>query len=252
MTERVTISGDQMTSQSLPNAGEVRHSTNNDADGITVRSGPAGFSRQSHNVSDLNDSDIIAIDGMEITAKVARDLGLLNKVYDEGLNAGSASQRSEVPEQRVDVIKKSDTGHTEYDTAIDSLNEHIDNGSMTPAEGQAYDLGLAEIAMSGLSIESVTETLEGLANGTVAESDVPANVRATVIQVETAVEKAATSAAMAELGKPAFEALSQLASSHAGANQVIRQYAIDRAQGKHDGVTWPELYQDIQEQLGNA
>ena len=70
--------------------------------------------------------------------------------------------------------------------------------------------------------------------------------------VETQVTQAATKAAVSELGKPAFDALTNMAASHAGVAEVIERYAIDRAQGKHGGVSWTDLYADLNEQLGNT
>jgi hypothetical protein len=221
--------------------------------GVTVLSGGgASFNREVQTADDLNDNDLINVAGMQVTAKQARELGLLGQVFDEGLNAGSARKRTETPEPMVDTVKKSDTGYATYDEAIDKLNVLIDEGSMTAAEGQVYYTSLAEIAFAGLQVDHVVETLSGLADGSIAEADVPADVRAMATHVETEVRQASTKAAINELGKPAFDRLSEMASAHAGVAQVVERYAIDRAQGKHGGITWSELYQDLNEQLGNT
>ena len=220
--------------------------------GVTVRGGASGSSRQAHNVSDLNDNDIISIDGMELKVLHARELGLLNRVFDEGLHSGSASQQTEAPEAKVEVVQRSDTGHASYDEAIDALNALIDEGSMTPEEGQVYDTSLAQIAFAGLQVDEFAETISGLSDGSIDEADVPADLRAMAVHVEAEVTQASTKAAINELGKPAFDALTEMAASHAGVAEVIERYAIDRAQGKHNGVSWSDLYADLNEQLGNT
>lgn len=221
---------------------------------VTVLSnGGASFAREVHNSSDLQDNDLINIDGMQVTAKQARELGLLNKVFDEELNGGSARKRDpEAPKEQLNAAPRSETGYADYDQSIDRLNDLIDAGSMTHAEGQIYDTSLGQIAMAGLSVEHVTETLEGLANGSIAETDVPADIKAMTKQVQESVHRAATTAAMTEMGKPAFDALASLSRSHAVVSQVVRQYALDRAQGLHGDISWADLYNHIQDQIGNA
>jgi len=116
----------------------------------------------------------------------------------------------------------------------------------------ATDASLAEIAFVGLEVEEVANTLSGLADGTLDKSEVSPDLQALATNVETQIKQAATKAALNELGKPAFDALTGLAGMHTGVADVIKRYAIDRAQGKHGGVSWSDLYADIQEQVGNA
>jgi len=222
--------------------------------GVTVLgNGGYGFNREVHNSSDLSDNDLINVQGMQLTAKQARELGLMGQVFkDEELNAGSAARRPETPEEQPTAAPRSDTGHAEYDQSVDRLNDLMDEGSMTFAEAQSYDTALGQLAMSGLSVEHLTETISGLADGSVNELDVPAEIKAVASQVQHSVTKAATAAAMSEMGKPAFDALQSLARSHSGVNQVVYQYTIDRAQGLHGGVSWADLYNHIQSQVGNG
>lgn len=215
--------------------------------GVSVLSnGGAGFQREVFAEDDLADNDLVTIDGVQLTAKQAKSMGMMGKIFADG-------KAPEVnPEIKPAAAPKSDTGNAEYDTAIDTLNALVASGDISQEEAQTYDFGLAEVAMSGLTVEHVTETISGLADGSISSTDVPADVRAMVTSVETNVRRAATTAALNEMGRPAFDALSALANSHAGVNSVIQKYATDRAQGKHGGVTWAELAQDIQEQIGNA
>jgi len=229
-------------------------STDYQPTGVTVLgNGGSGYQREVQSADALEDKDLINVAGMQMTAAQARDLGLLGKVFsDESLSAGSARQRPEETEADAEVVQKSDTGHAAYDEAIDSLNIMIDEGSMTLEEGKVYDASLAEIAFVGLEVEEVANTLSGLADGTLDKSEVSPDLQALATNVETQIKQAATKAALNELGKPAFDALTGLAGMHTGVADVIKRYAIDRAQGKHGGVSWSDLYADIQEQVGNA
>ncbi|QLL42820.1 hypothetical protein [Sulfitobacter pontiacus] len=152
----------------------------------------------------------------------------------------------------VETVKKSETGYASYDEGSDKLNGLVDEGSMTAAEGQVYDASKAEIAFAGLQVDHVVETLNGLADGSIDEADVPADVRAMAKHVENEVREASTKAVVNEMGKPAFDHLSEMVNAHAGVAKVVERYAIDRAQGKHGGVSWADLYQDLNEQIGNT
>ena len=229
-------------------------STDYQPTGVTVLgNGGAGFQREVQSADALADNDLINVEGMQMTAAQARDLGLLGKVFnDESLSAGSAAQRAGDSEVHEEATQRSNTGHAAYDEAIDSLNASIEEGAMTVEEGQVYDTSLAQIAYAGLEVDAVADTLSGLADGSLDETDVSSDVRAMATHVEAQVTEAATKAAVRELGKPAFDTLAQMAETHSGVAEVIRQYAIDRAQGRHEGVSWAELYADLNDQLGNT
>lgn len=249
MTQRATVSREEITSHNLPSAGEVASSTDYKGTGPQVRDGASGFNREVNAAGDLSDNDIIAIDGMELRVKHARELGLLDRVFDEQLNAASARQR-EPQNEAEDAKPVSNTGHEEYDTAVNRLNEHLESGTMEFDEASTYDTALAEVAMSGLSMEHAIETAQGLEDGSVDAADVPGDVRAMVEQVRTNVTKTATETAMRELGKEGFDALSQLAAVHPGVNASIERYALDRMRGLHKGITWPELADFLREDIG--
>lgn len=229
-------------------------STHYQPNGVSVLSnGGAGFQREVHAVDDLAGNDLINLEGMQMTAAQAREMGLLGHAFgDAGLNSASPTRQSDEPKPEQETVQKSETGHAAYDEAIDALNAMIDEGSMSFEEGQVYDASLAEIAYAGLQVDEVANTLSGLADGSIDEADVPADVRAMAAHVETQVTQAATKAAINELGKPAFDALTNMAETHAGVAEVIQRYAVDRAQGRHEGVTWADLYADINDELGNT
>ena len=76
-TERVNVVSDSMTSEIVRDAVEVARSKGYEpTGGITVRSGPAGFSKQAHSAADLTDSDIVKVDGMDLTVAFAKRLDI--------------------------------------------------------------------------------------------------------------------------------------------------------------------------------
>ncbi|MCA1807341.1 MAG: hypothetical protein LC687_05780, partial [Actinobacteria bacterium] len=172
MVERVTVQhGGDMESQNMPSS--KKHSSSDDyADtGVQVRSGI--FNKTISSADQAGDEDLIAIGGMEIKVKQAREMGLLNRQFPEdgGLSAGNAAQaahqrvdqQAEQPEQE----QPQGTGNLDYDTAMAGLNEMLEAGSMAYDEAQTYDTSVAQIAMSGLSVEHAIETVQGIASGEV-------------------------------------------------------------------------------------
>ena len=247
MADRVTISDGEMHSESL--AGFNTQSSNNYEDTGVKAKTSLGFSRTVQNPDQLNDNDLVEVDNMQITAKMAREMGLLGNVFDAELSMSAAQEHQTKADQ---TEEKSNTGNEAYDSAIDSLNDHLEDGSMTYEEAAQYEDALGEVALGGISIDHLVETIDGLADGTVAVNAVPADIKHIAEGVESKVTEAATSTAVNELGQDAFDDLSNMASLHPDVNNVIRKYAIDRAQGKHGGVTWAELHQDLREQLNIA
>ena len=246
MADRVTISDGEMHSESL--TGFNTHSSSNYEDTGVKAKTSLGFSRTVQSADQLDENDLIDIDNMQVTVKMAREMGLLGRVFDEELSMSAAHTAAE--EQKSD--DKSNTGNIEYDTAIDNLNGHLDNGSMSYDEAVKYEEALGEVALSEVSVPHLVETIEGLSAGTVAASDVPTDVKQIAESVEAKVTDAATSTAISELGQEGFSSLQNIASLHPAANEVIRRYAIDRAQGLHQDVTWSDLYDDLREQLNIA
>lgn len=242
MTQRITVNAEEMITETLPDAGVVHRSSDYDSGGVTVREGAAGFNRQVHSVTDLNDNDIVVVDNMEVTAKMARELGLLGQVFDEQLGPQSGRVRTE--EVKPVVVVK--TGYELYDTTSERLAEQTESGVINTHEAQVYDTAVAELAMTGLGVD----TIVGVSNGDIREGELTTEMQATATRIENNVREASTKAAMSELGKPAFDALSNLAAANPEVGVIVERYAIDRAQGKAAGVTWAALYHSLLEDLG--
>jgi hypothetical protein len=236
-----------MTETSLPTAGGVVRSTDYQGQGATVRSTKGiGGTRNVQEASQVADSDIVVIDGMEMKASMARELGLMGKVFDEGLSVGATARAA----QSAPKATQSGTGNAEYDAAVAGLEESIEAGTMEVEEAQGYDTAVGEVALSGLSIEDAVATLDGMADGSVNAMDVSANVKATLASAEAKVTEAATKSAQRELGAETFGWLQRAASTHPGVNRSIRAYALDRATGRAGGVTWSDFAAHIRQELG--
>ncbi|GAA6159717.1 hypothetical protein NBRC116589_18910 [Ruegeria sp. HU-ET01832] len=254
MVERVTLGGGDATAQSMPSSKSYASSADYVSGGVTVRD-TKNTQRDVHSQGDLRDSDVINVQGMSMKVAQAKELGLLNTVFDEGLSIGAAQRAAQEQAAAVDETPEeptgSDTGHAEFDNVIDGLNTSLDDSIMTMEEAQTYETAFGQIAMSGMSVDEVTETMRGLAEGSVSELDVDGSTRAMFANVQSTITDAATQSAMQELGQDGFDFLKQASDTHPGVDRCVRQFAVDRAAGRADGITWTEFAQHIREQLGH-
>ena len=248
---RVTTNaaGETVSETSLYGTGGVTSSNDYEASGVTVRSGL--HNRTVSAADQVADSDIVVVDGMEITAKMARELGLMRQVFDEGLSIGAAKRAAEghhgyQPEDGPDDIEK--TGHEAFDAAVADLNDQIEAGGMDYAEASEYHTALGEIALAGLTAEQVTETVAGIQDGTADLTGLDANTRAVVENVERKVTATATASAKAELGQAGFNRLAEIARGNPEVNEAITAYAIMRAQGRAD-VSWGDFLSDAEDHV---
>jgi hypothetical protein len=254
MVDRVTLGGGDATVQTMISSKEHASSADYVSGGVTVRD-TNNMQRDVHSQDDLKDSDVINVQGMSMKVAQAKELGLLNTVFDEGLSIGAAQraaqEHSSVSEETPEEPKGSDTGHDEFDNVIDGLNASLDDSIMTMEEAQTYETAFGQIALSGMSVDEVTETMRGLADGSVSELDVDGSTRAMFANVQSTITEAATQSAMQELGQDGFDFLKQASDTHPGVDRCVRQFAVDRAAGRADGITWTEFAQHIREQLGH-
>lgn len=250
MAERITLDENgEANHQSIINTGGgVRSSLDYEGPGVTVQSGIGTRTVQSQ--ADLNDTDVIAIQGMELQVKQARELGLLSEVFpDEDLSAHAASTAVE-KQAAAETTPKSNTGNQTYDAAVDGLNAALDAGDITFEEASGYDTAVAQVAHAGLSVDHVAETLDGIEDGTVDPDAVPADVQSILRNAETQVTTSATQSILAEIGQEGFDYLQAAAAQNPGVNRALRTYAIDRASGRAGGVTWAEFARHIADELG--
>ena len=197
-------------------------------EGYQVRSGMHG--RTVADQSMIADTDLVVVQGMEITAAMAREMGLLGAhVPDEGLNRGSAAPRT--PEV---APTGSNTGFEGYDATVDELAAQVEAGVMKYDEASQYETALGQVVLAGLTVTEVSETIDGIADGTIDPNMLPADKRQVVENLQTTVTEASTKSVMNEIGQEGFNRLSQIAAGDAAFNDVLRNYASMRALGKAD------------------
>lgn len=203
-------------------------------EGFHVRSGMHG--QITSDLSNVADNDLISIQGMEVTYKMAKEMGLVNPHKpDTGLSVGNA-----VPEVSPEVSKGSDTGHDGYDATCDLLDAQIESGAMQHAEAGQYATALGQMALAGLTVTEASETIDGIADGSIDPNMLPADQRQVVENLQTTVTEASTKSVINEVGQEGFNRLAQIASGDAEFNDVLRNYASMRALGKAEH-TWSQF-----------
>ena len=248
-----TWDGEEPTTHELPTTKNHSSSDDYQSKGVEVQRG--FFKSTAHSADELNDDDLVKVDGMDIKASMAKELGLMDEVFkpvrspeqlDPGLSAGSAAQQQEQPQQQQE---SEGTGYEEYDNAAKGLNDAIEAGHMEFEEAQSYDTILAQTAMVGMSVDDAVQTLSDLASGTKSQMDIGSENAAMLKDAETKVTSAATKSAQAELGREGFDVIQRAASVSPEVNAALRSYAIMRATGKADGITWSDFLGDVQAHL---
>lgn len=234
MTTQVTLNADGSTTS---NQTGYATSDSYQSEGIVARSGIGSRTVADH--TRLDENELINIGGMELKVSQARDMGLLGThMPDDGLSAASAAQR--VPDAPKDT-----TGHDAFDATVSELNAQVEAGSMDHSEANLYSTALGAVALAGLTVTEVSNTIDGLQDGSIDPTDLDQNQRDIVQNLQSTVTDAATKSAMKELGQDGFNRLAEMAKGNAELNGYIRHYASLRALGKAD-VTWSEFYQDAE------
>lgn len=270
------------SSQELPSAGKTQRSTDYvDEGGLQMRHGPAGFSQTAHSADMVGDNDLITVDGMEVTGKMARELGLLGRVFDEKLSYGAA-QRAALqekqaahqritPEQRVlnelGAIPRDDSGDAvnapledgrgdqtpaTYTETTKGLREAVEGGTMSADEAVVYDTLAAEMAMAEIDAVEAAEMQLRLQTGEIDQSDVDPDTKQTLERFEKQVTDAAQKAVVEEVGHEGFNFIQQAAQSSPEVNHAVRNFAIMRATGRSEGLTWADFLRDAKDYLGHA
>ena len=252
-----TWDGEEPTTHELPSTKNHRSSDDYQSKGVEVQRG--FFKSTVHSADELNDDDMVEVDGISIKASMAKELGLMGEVFkpvrspeqlDPGLSAGAAAQQQEQQQQQQQQQQESEgTGYVEYDTAAKGLNDAIEAGHMEFEEAQSYDAILAQTAMAGMSVDDAVQTLSDLASGTKSQTDIGSENATMLRDAEAKVTSAATKSAKTELGREGFDVIQRAASVSPEVNAALRSYAIMRATGKADGVTWSDFLEDVQAHL---
>lgn len=240
-TSRLTMNSDGSTTTSRSG---VASSNDYKPVGIEARN---GFNtRHVADHSQLNDNEIIRVDGMELKVSQARDLGLIGGPVDESLNAGSAAPR--VPEAQPEATSaQTTTGHEGYDQSVAELNSKVEAGQISQAEAGEYSTALGQVALAGMTITEVSETLDQIATGEIDPAiDLSKDQRDVVNSVESTVHRAATQSVISEIGQQGFDRLAEIAKGDAEFDGILRQYASMRALGRADH-TWTEFLAEAEE-----
>lgn len=233
----LTLHSDGTTSSD--NSSGYATSENYKETGVTARNGMS--TRTVADTTRIDDDEIVQIDGMELKAGMARDLGLLDAhSQNEGLKASDATQG-----QTREASTASTTGHDAYDQSVSELNMKIEAGQMGPQEAGEYSTALGQVALAGMTVSEISETIDGLADGSINPMELDQNQRDIAANLETTVQTAATKSAMSELGQDGFNRISEIARGDAEFKGVLRQYASMRALGKADH-TWAEFLVDAE------
>ncbi|WP_173496084.1 MULTISPECIES: hypothetical protein [unclassified Aliiroseovarius] len=239
-TSRLTMNADGSTTSS---SSSVVSSNDYQPTGIEARD---GFStRHVSNHSQLHDSEIIQIDGMELKVSQARDLGLIGGPVDESLNAGSAAPRT--PEVQQEDTPAQTTGHEGYDQSVAELNAKVEAGQISQVEAGEYSTALGQVALAGMTVTEVSETLDQIASGEIDPAiDLSKDQRDVVNSVESKVHRAATESVINEIGQQGFDRLAEIARGDAEFNGILRQYASMRALGRAEH-TWSEFLREAED-----
>lgn len=251
MTTRVeTNEAGELVATTIRDAGHVTRSTDYQSDGVTVQRGAGQTSVAA--AEHILDDDLVTVDGVQMSARMAREYGVLDKVFnpsrtpdqlDPGLNAGSATQQAGQTRQDPEDNSTEKTGHEGLDTLADDLNKAVESGEMEPEEAHGYYNAVGELALAGLNMDQGIELISKIQSGETA--DIPSDHQHVAAAVERGVTEAATRSAQSELGPQAFEFIRTATESSREVADSVRGFAIRRATGRANGLTWADLYADV-------
>ena len=114
---------------------------------------------------------------------------------------------------------------------------------MSYEEAETNYVAAGELQLAGLSLDEGLEVIEKVRKGETL--DLPSDHVQVAQAVETRVTAAATASAKAEIGPDAFAYLQQAAATSPEVNEAIRGFAIRRASGRAEGLTWADLHADV-------
>lgn len=217
--------------------------------GIQVRSGPAGWTKEVASVSQIDDNDIVTIDGMEVKAGMARQMGLLapavaatsNDLAQQMAAEQQQALQGDTGEDAGEGEDEGDTPDALLDAVVTGLDAEINAGVMSLEEGQAYEQVVSQLTLDGESVEDLIDVIEGLDDGSINPMDIPAEAQGYIDRATEQVTTAATEAVISELGQEGFDELQTYAERNPHAERLLTEYAIARATGSTDGLTWGDV-----------
>jgi hypothetical protein len=220
----------------------------------------------------VGDNDLIAINGMEVTGRMARELGLLGQAFlDDDLSAGATARAAlqdkqaahRTPVQKVvddigSIRTASETEEQEdklpdaYSTTTQGLREAVEAGHMSAHEATVYDTLAAEMAMTNINaVEAATLHLD-LATGQISEQDVDAQTKQTLDRYEAEVIKASEKAVVNEVGPEGLQFIRETMRSSPDVYLAARNFAVMRATGQSQGLTWSDFVRDVRGYMGHG
>jgi len=240
MSIQVELNSDGTTTETHNmTAGGVVRDTDFPSEGVKVSRGMGAVHVSAPD--QLEDSDLVTIDGVQVRASMARELGILDQAFspirtpeqlDASLSLSAAAQGAQKPAP-----------------ALTGLEAAVDAGNMSAQEASVHGTAMGELTLAGLSPEEGIEIINRVASGD--DADLTVDQRQVATVVEKHVTTATTEAAQQELGMEAFSYLQQAAAASPEVDQAIRNYAIQRATGKTNGVTFSDLYADVVDHMSS-
>jgi hypothetical protein len=221
----------------------------------------------------VGDKDLIVVDGMEVTGKMARELGLLGQAFlDDDLSAGATARAALQDKQaahRTPVQKVVDdmgsinktTSETEeqgdklpdaYSKTTQGLREAVEGGHMLANEAVVYDTIAAEMAMNGFDPLEVADVTLQLAIGDMDPDTIDAGTKQTLERYEKQVTDAAQKAVCDEVGQDGYGYIKQAMNTSPEVYFAARDFAVRRATGQAAGLTWAHFMEDVREYLGHG
>lgn len=222
--------------------------TRTTGEGIEVQRGMGSTTVASPDL--LQDDYLITIDGVQLSARAAREYGLISTAFnpskspdqlDPKFGVGAAAQAAEQKQ-------RPSTGHEGYDAIASDIMDRVEAGDLEGEEAFEYDLSVATVAGADLTITEVVDVIDGINSGALNPLDVDANTRQVAQSVEDRVTQSATKSAIGELGQQGFDRLSQMASASPVVDQAIRQYVSMRALGRSSD-TWADFLEMAEDEM---
>ena len=235
---------------------EVQHfskthssSDNYQGEGVEVRTADRGRV----NVSDpstLQPNDIVNVDGMELTVQQAREYGVLDSLFSgEAPKMASPNQAAQQEAEAQGRPKPAEGTLGDHNDLAATLSEQVESGNLSADEAQAYDLVGANLEMAGMNYQSAVDLHYGLEEGTVNSNDVDPQQIQLVQDQANRVRAAATTSIISEIGAEGFNELEAMAAAAPGVKDVLERFAVDRATGQTEDITWGDLLEHLRAEL---
>jgi hypothetical protein len=239
----------------IDSSGGVEFETDYFNEGLAVRDVYRG-SKSVSTIEDLKDTDLVMLEGMEVSWATAKSLGYtatVKAMLDK--EAGTSSTRVE-PKANLDTINpqiEDDIDDRWDDIPMENLADKAGQEGALEGEAQvAASVGLDEMAMNyGLDNEASIEMAADMLSGELRADDPiftsgQYNHRNVSGMVNTVKDSMAAQAKQ-ELGPDAYKQLQTWASQNPAVKSLLIQHGVSKVKGSH--VTWGQVYQLVHERM---